>query len=282
MDLNAMATFLRTRRDRVRPGDVGLATGPRRRVPGLRRDEVAYLAGASTDYYTQLERGSAQPSEQMLAVLARALRLSTDERDYLFRVAGRLRPSGGGPAAHVQPGMLDLLERLGNTPAMIITDLHVTLVQNPLARALLGPSPQATGLRASFLYRWFTEPDSRRVYPEDEHDHHSDAFVADLRAVVGRRGKETDVAEIVDNLLHYSEEFTRLWQQQDVAVRRQDRKRIVQAQLGVLDLNCLRLESEDGQQRLLWFTAPPGSESAEQLELLSVVGLQDFDPEPQR
>lgn len=275
-----MAGFLRNRRDRVRPQDVGLPVGPRRRVPGLRRDEVAHLAGASTDYYTQLERGTAQPSEQMLAALSRALRLTHDERDYLFRLAGRPEPAPTGLAAHVQPGLLDLVDRLAGTPAMVITDLHVTLVQNPLARALLGPPVQAAGPRASFLYRWFTEPDSRQIYPAAEHDHHSQAFVADLRAVVGRRGHDADVRAIVDNLLRYSEEFAVLWERQDVAVRRRDRKRIVHPQLGVLDLNCLTLLSEDAQQRLLWFTAPPGTAAVEQLELLSVIGIQDFDPRP--
>ncbi|WP_225729822.1 MULTISPECIES: helix-turn-helix domain-containing protein [unclassified Nocardia] len=278
MDLDALATFLRSRRDRVRPEDVGLPSGPRRRVTGLRRDEVAHLAGASTDYYTQLERGAAQPSEQMLAALARALRLTHDERDYLFRLAGRPLPLPSGPGAHVQPGMLDLLDRLERTPAMVITDLHAVLVQNPLAQALLGPPIQARGLRASFLYRWFTEPDSRRIYPEQEHEHHSRVFVADLRAVVGRRGHDADVRSVVDNLLRYSEEFAALWEQQDVAVRRDDRKRIAHPQLGVLELNCLTLVSEDGRQRLLWFTAPPGTAAVEQLGLLSVIGLQNLGP----
>ncbi|WP_093787289.1 helix-turn-helix domain-containing protein [Actinacidiphila guanduensis] len=282
MDLDAMAAFLRNRRDRVRPADVGLPTGPRRRVPGLRRDEVAQLAGASTDYYTQLERGTAQPSEQMLAALARALRLGHDERDYLFRQAGRPLPPTSGAAAHVQPGMLDLLDRLESTPAMVITDLHVTLVQNPLARALLGPPIEAKGLRASFLYRWFTEPDARLIYPEAEHTHHSRVFVADLRSVVGRRGSDPDVRSVVTNLLRYSAEFAALWQQQDVAVRREDRKRIIHPQLGVLDLNCLNLVSEDGHQRFLWFTAPPGTEAVEQLELLSVIGLQHMAPDTDR
>jgi len=278
MDLDALGSFLRRRRDRVRPEDVGLPVGRRRRVPGLRRDEVALLAGASTDYYIQLERGDAQPSEQMLAALSRALRLSNDERDYLFQLAGRPLPSASGPAAHVAPAMLDLLDRMETTPAMVITDLHVTLIQNPLARALLGAPVAASGPRASFLYRWFTEPEARRIYPGSEHDHHTRALVADLRAVVGRLGQDSDVRSIVDNLLRYSEEFAELWEQQDVAVRRTDRKRIVCPGLGVLDLNCLALHSEDGRQRLLWFTAPPGTEAVEQLELLSVIGLQKFAP----
>jgi transcriptional regulator with XRE-family HTH domain len=279
VDLAEMGTFLRSRRERVRPADVGLPSGPRRRVPGLRRDEVAQLAGASTDYYIQLERGEAQPSEQMLAALARALRLNGDERDHVFRLAGRPTPPPTGPAAHVQPAMLDLLDRLVGTPAAVITDLHVVLVQNPLARALLGPAPETRGLRASFLYRWFTEPESRTIYPPEEHEHHSQVFVADLRAVVGRRGHDPDVARTVTQLLRYSPEFAELWERHDVAVRRNDRKRIVHPTLGILDLNCLTLHSEDGQQRLLWFTPPPGTSAADQLELLSVIGLQHLEPD---
>ncbi|ONI78528.1 transcriptional regulator [Kribbella sp. ALI-6-A] len=279
MDLDSLGSFLRKRRDQVRPQDVGLPVGSRRRVPGLRRDEVALLAGASTDYYTQLERGDAQPSEQMLAALCRALRLSHDERNYLFHLAGRPLPAATSPSAHVPPAMLDLLDRLQTTPAMVITDLHVTLVQNPLARALLGAPVATKGPRDSFLYRWFTEPEARAIYREAEHEHHTLALVADLRAVVGRRGWDADVRGLVDNLLRYSEEFAELWERQDVAVRRNDRKRIVCPPVGVIDLNCLALHSEDGLHRLLWFTAPPGTESVEQLELLSVIGLQQLEPE---
>lgn len=278
MDLAALGSFLRNRRDRVRPQDVGLLAGPRRRVPGLRRDEVAHLASASTDYYTQLERGTAQPSEQMLAAIARALRLSNDERDYLFRLAGRPLPSASGLSAHIQPGLLDLLDRLDTTPAMVITDLHMTLVQNPLAQALLGAPPEARGMEASFVYRWFTESDCRQIYPLEDHDHHSRVFVADLRAVVGRRGEDPDVSAMITSLLERSDEFTEIWERQDVAVRRNDRKRIVHPQLGILELNCLNLFSEDARQRLLWFTAPAGSDVGEQLQLLSVIGVQELAP----
>lgn len=131
MDLHALGTFLRSRRERLRPDDVGLPHGPRRRVPGLRRDEVARLADASVDYYTELEQGGgSQPSGLMLAALARALRLDADERDHLYLLAGRPLPSETGRAAHVHPGMLDLLTRLEGTPARVNNDLHITLVQN--------------------------------------------------------------------------------------------------------------------------------------------------------
>jgi transcriptional regulator with XRE-family HTH domain len=281
MNLAELGAFLRSRRDRIRPTDVGLPDGPRRRVPGLRREEVAQLAEASVDYYIELERGGAQPSEQMAAALARALRLDADERDHLYHLAGRPVPPSGGPASHVHPGMLDLLDRLTGTPAQVITDLHVTLVQNPLAVALLGPAPAATGMRASYVHRWFTEPVSRKLYPEPDWPHQSWTFVADLRAAIARRsGSERQEADaLVADLLRSSAEFTALWERHDIAVRRSDRKRIVHPHLGVVEVNCLALFGEDGRQRLLWFTPVIGTGAAEQLELLSVLGTQDLEPD---
>ncbi|MEV5411134.1 helix-turn-helix transcriptional regulator [Thermopolyspora sp. NPDC052614] len=285
MDLREFGEFLRSRRDRIQPGEVGLPAGTRRRVPGLRRDEVAMLAGASTDYYNQLEQGrGAQPSEQMVAALARALRLTADERSHLFLLAGRPVPPPHGLSAHVHPGMLDLLGRLPTTPAAVITDLHATLVQNRLATALLGPIGTAKGHEASFVYRWFTDPEARSRYHPDEHDHQSRVFVADLRAVSGRRGGDEEVTTLIDTLLSSSAEFADLWAHQEVAVRRKDRKRLMHPELGVIELDCLSLLSEDGTQRLLWFTPPVGSDSAEKLALLNVLGSQDItaDPSPTR
>ncbi|GHF17257.1 DNA-binding protein [Streptomyces spiralis] len=281
MNLPELGAFLRTRRDRIRPAEVGLPTGPRRRVPGLRREEVAQLAGLSADYYTELERGSAkngvQPSTQTLAALARALRLNGDERDHLFHLAERpVPPSAHGPSAHVQPALLGLLDRLSNTPVRVITDLHETLVENDLALTLLGKSPAHRGPEASFVYRWFTDPQAREIYPPEDHPHHSRVFVADLQAAAARRGRDAEVTKMVAVLRRRSQEFAALWDTHDVAVRRMDHKRIVHPLLGVIELDCYNLLSEDGRQRLLWFTAPPGSPGAEQLELLSVVGTQEL------
>lgn len=281
MNLPELGAFLRTRRDRIRPADVGLPQGPRRRVPGLRREEVAQLAGLSADYYTELERGStksgAQPSAQTLAALARALRLTGDERDHLFHLAERpIPPTAHGPSAHVQPALLGLLDRLSTTPVRVITDLHETLVENDLARNLLAPSPARRGPAAGFVYRWFTDPQARALYPADDHPQHSRAFVADLRAAAARRGRDAQVAGMVAALRRRSEEFAALWDTGDVAVRPMDRKRIVHPSLGIVELDCNSLLSEDGRQRLLWFTAPPGSRGAEQLELLAVIGAQDL------
>jgi transcriptional regulator with XRE-family HTH domain len=281
VNLAELGAFLKSRRDRIRPADVGLPTGPRRRVPGLRRDEVAQLAGASVDYYIELERGAgAQPSEQMLAALARALRLTLDERNHVYHLAGRPVPPAGSGASHVHPGMLDLLDRLQNTPAQVITDLHVPLLQNRLAVALLGPAPRVSGMRASMVYRWFAEPAARGIYPEADHPHHAETFVADLRAAAARRGgRDEECTTMVAELLRRSSEFAELWERYDVAVRRSDQKRIVHPSLGVIDVNCLNLLSEDGRQRLLWFSPVIGTDAVEKLELLSVLGTQDLAPD---
>ncbi|MET8459364.1 helix-turn-helix transcriptional regulator [Streptomyces parvulus] len=277
-----LGAFLRSRRERIRPADVGLPSGPRRRVPGLRREEVAQLAGASVDYYNELERGAgSQPSEQMIAALARALRLSADERDYLYRLADRPVPVQGGAASHVHPGMLDLLGRMTSTPAQVITDLHVTLVQNPLAVALLGDQSGLRGPRASFVHRWFTEPAARELYPEADHAAQSRAFVADLRAAAARRdARDPEAGTMIRTLLGLSPEFAALWADHDVAVRRDDRKRLNHPTLGLIEVNCLNLFSEDGRQRLLWFTPAVGTESAGLLELLAVVGTQEVVEAP--
>ena len=268
-----MGGFLKSRRDRLNPRDLGLHDGPRRRVSGLRRDEVATLAGASVDYYAQLEQGrGAQPSEQMLAALARALHLTLDERNHLYHLAGRALPATGSPNAHVHPGMLDLLDRLTATPAQIISDLSVTLVQNPMAVALLGWPKHTSGLQASFLYQWFTDPEARSRYHPGEHRHQSEVFVADLRAVTARRSSDHLVTDLTSHLLDQSQEFADLWAQQQVAIRRLDRKTVLHPTLGSLELNCLNLLSEDNTQRLLWFTPVPGSSTVEKLELLRVVG----------
>ncbi|ARQ70607.1 helix-turn-helix transcriptional regulator [Streptomyces marincola] len=281
MNLPELGAFLRTRRDRIRPAEVGLPHGPRRRVPGLRREEVAQLAGLSADYYTELERSSAkngvQPSTQTLAALARALRLNADERDHLFHLAERpIPPSAHGPSTHVQPALLGLMDRLSNTPARVITDLHETLVENDLALTLLGKSPAHRGPAASFVYRWFTDPQARERYPSEDHPHHSRVFVTDLRAAAARRGRDAEVTRMIAVLRRRSQEFAALWDTHDVAVRRMAHKKIVHPALGIIELDCYNLLSEDGRQRLLWFTAPPGSLGAEQLELLSVIGTEDL------
>jgi hypothetical protein len=213
----------------------------------------------------------------MIAALARALRLTADERDHLYHLADRPVPPDSGPVSHVHPGMLDLIQRMPSTPAQVITDLHVTLVQNPLAVALLGDQSGLRGPRASFVHRWFTEPEARAMYPEEDHATQSRSFVADLRAAAARRdARDGEAREMIDTLLRLSPEFARLWDEHDVAFRRKDRKRLNHPLLGLLEVNCLNLFSEDGRQRLLWFTPAVGTESADLLNLLEVVGTQEL------
>jgi len=144
MDRAQLADFLRSRREAIQPGDVGITRGPRRRTSGLRREEVAQLTGMSTDYYARLEqqRGP-QPSEQMVAAMARGLRLTLDERDHLFRLAGHTAPTRVRRSDHVSPTLMKVLDRLDDTPAQVMSDLGETLVQNRLAVALLGIKPSS-------------------------------------------------------------------------------------------------------------------------------------------
>jgi transcriptional regulator with XRE-family HTH domain len=278
-----MAEFLRSRRAALRPDDVGLPVGARRRAPGLRREEVAALAAMSTDYYTRLEqRRGPQPSEQLLAALARALRLTTGERDYLFRVAGRTPPTGVSTSTHVAPALLRVLDRLDDTPAMILSNLGEALVQNRLAAALLGDASGYTGLARSDIYRWFTDPTARERYPEDDRDRQSRALVANLRAAHGSMGASSRAGELVTALHRASPEFTELWARQEVATRFGDHKTLIHPQLGPIELDCQVLFTEDQSQALLVLTAPPRSEGFEKLRLLAVLGTERFADDPTR
>ncbi|MFI1989916.1 helix-turn-helix transcriptional regulator [Actinoplanes sp. NPDC020271] len=271
MDREQLAHFLRTRREALQPEDVGLPRGPRRRTGGLRREEVAALAGMSADYYGRIEQQRGPlPSDQMLASLARALHLSLEERDHLFRLAGHPTPRRSLRDDHISPGMMRILDRLGDTPAMIMSRFGETLRQTPMALALFGDETRHTGLARSTVYRWFTDPSSRAVYPERDHPTHARYFTANLRRAYtadpkGRAG------EIVSALLAVSPEFARIWGEHQVGLTHVDRKTLVHPQLGELELWCQNLYDPEQEQALLVFTAAPGSESYEKLQLLAAV-----------
>ncbi|MCS0499873.1 helix-turn-helix transcriptional regulator [Protaetiibacter mangrovi] len=284
MDRSSLAAFLRRRRETLRPEDVGLPPGARRRAPGLRREEVAQLALMSTDYYTRLEqqRGP-QPSTQMLASLARALRLTADERDYLFRMAGHTVPDRLSAADHVAPALQRVFDRLSDTPALVISLLGETLVQNELAAALLGDHSGARGWERVEAYRWFMRPDTDRArYPEADHARHSRALASGLRAASGALGPRSRAAELVEVLLPRSAEFAELWERQEVAQRFADHKILVHPEVGPIELDCQTLFTEDRSQALLVLTAEPRSEAEEKLRLLAVLGRQEFASTPGR
>ena len=277
MDRAALASFLRSRREALRPEDIGLPPGPRRRAQGLRREEVATLAAMSTDYYTRLEqqRGP-QPSEQMLSSLARALRLTNAECKYLFQVAGRNSPSPVSASTHVAPALLRVLDRLDDTPALILSNLGETLVMNRMAKALFGDLTVHTGMARSEIYRWFTMPDERLRYPEDDRDRQSRAQVANLRAAYGSMGARSRAGEIVRALRKASAEFAELWERQEVGKRFEDHKTLTHPELGPIEVDCQVLFTEDQSQMLLVLTAPPRTEGYEKLQLLGVLGNERF------
>ena len=277
MDRGALADFLRRRREALQPQEVGLPIGARRRTRGLRREEVAALAAMSTDYYTRLEqqRGP-QPSEQMLASLARALRLTSDERDYLFQIAGHSAPTPAAAATHVAPALLRVLDRLSDTPALILSNLGETLVQNRMADALFGDKSGYTGLARSEIYRWFTDPAERQRYPEHDRDRQSRAQVANLRAAYGSMGPRSRAGELARALRKASPEFAGLWERHEVARRFEDHKILIHPELGPIEVDCQVLFTEDQSQALLVLTAPPRTEGFEKLQLLGVVGQQRF------
>jgi transcriptional regulator with XRE-family HTH domain len=281
VDRGQLADFLRRRRERLTPADVGLPAGVRRRTPGLRREEVAQLAGMSTDYLARLEQSRGpQPSTQVLAALARALRLTDDERDHLYYLAGRTPPAFHRPNAHVSPGLLHVLDHLTDSAAFVLSDLGATLVQNPVAIALQGDESHPEGLDCYAIWRWFTHPATRAMSPEEDWPTHSRTYVADLRATAARRHGDPDVVELVEQLTAVSDEFTALWTEHEVAVRRADRKRIIHPEVGMLDLLCEVLVGASGDQFLVVLFARPGTDAREKLDLLRTIGTQDLTAAP--
>ncbi|GAB2804196.1 helix-turn-helix transcriptional regulator [Actinoallomurus bryophytorum] len=273
MDRVRLAGFLRTRREALQPEDVGLPRGQRRRTGGLRREEVAALCGMSADYYSRIEqqRGP-NPSEQMLAAIARGLRLSPDERDQLFRLAGHAVPRRVLRDDHINPGVMRILDRLEDTPAQVMSHLGETLRQTRLAVALLGDESGYTGMARSLHFRWFTDPVSRFVYPEEDHPMHGRLIAAGLYAAYARDGNGSRAAAMVEVLLAASPEFAAIWREHPVMGPYCEPTRIQHPQFGVLELNRQTLVDPDRSQALLVFTAVPGSESHEKLQLLSAAG----------
>ncbi|WP_328527988.1 helix-turn-helix transcriptional regulator [Nocardioides sp. NBC_00368] len=273
IDRDGLADFLRRRRALVRPADVGLPDGVRRRTPGLRREEVAILAGVSTDHYTRLEqaRGSA-PSAQVVKAIARALQCDEDQRDHLYYLAGMTPPPRRG---HVRPGLIALANRLTDLPVVICTDLGEVVFFNPLAELLLAHLVGEGERGSNMVWRWFTDR-AFRAMPEEDWPRISAAHVSDLRATYARRSGDTDVTSLVEDLLAASEEFRRLWERHEVGVRRTDRKTFLHPRVGAVTVRCEVLVTEGHEVQLLAHFPAEGTDAAEKLELLGVIGTQAF------
>ncbi|MGA4508127.1 helix-turn-helix transcriptional regulator [Propionibacteriaceae bacterium G1746] len=282
IDRSELAAFLRRNRDRVRPEDVGLPTGLRRRTPGLRREEVALMAGISVDYVVRLEQGRGPvPSTSVLESLARTLRLVPAERDALFHLAGGTPPGPGLIPMHVRPSVLRLIDRLHDLPVILLSAKGDVLAWNTLSCALHGdwsalPPARRNVLRMRFLPKPTTMPASTVGANPTEAAATAAMMVASLRTTAARYPDDTSLKTLVAELLAGSAEFARLWESGAVGGVRTHAKSVIHPELGPLRLDCDSLEVPDDDQQLIVFSAAPGTHEADALALLRVIGTQQL------
>ena len=275
MDKRELGAFLRSRRERLRPEDVGLPSGPRRRTPGLRREEVAVLAHISTEYYVRLEQGRApRPSGEVLAGIAGALRLTDAESDHLHFLAGTAPIRTGLHRRDVRPSVLQLLERLPQTAAIVVSAAFEVLAWNDLAAALMEDfavlTPRDRNLaRKAFLGR--ARPEARLYGVSDlaEFRHH---VVMALRSALARYPADPAVTGLVEELRDGSAEFARLWERHDVQAAPTLTKSFQHPAVGRITVDCDSLELTGRDQHLVLYTAPHGSPGADALALLAMLG----------
>lgn len=278
MDRQALADFLRSRRERVRPEDVGLPRGHRRRTPGLRREEVAQLAYISVDHYTRLEQARGRrPSRRVLGGIARALRLTDQERARLFQLAGeREENEAAGPARDVQPSTLNLIDRLTDAAAIVVDPTCRVLAWNALAAALFEDfSALAPGEERNLIRRYFLHPDpDRRHYGMGASERFAVTAVSYLRMAATRYPGSREIRSLVAELLAGSEHFARLWHSQEFRIDRHLRQTVWHPRVGAIELDFDVLTVPDQEQQVLIFTAEPGSPAYRSLQLLKVIGTQ--------
>ncbi|WP_329445153.1 helix-turn-helix transcriptional regulator [Streptomyces canus] len=280
MDRQELADFLRSRRERITPADVGLPAGPRRRTPGLRREEVAQLAYISTEYYARLEQARApRPSLEVLAQVARALRLSDAERDHLHHLAGTPQGPPPGPSREVRQSIVDLLDRLPQAAAIVISATYEVIAWNDLAAALMEDFSALPRRDRNLVRRAFIgpHPEGRRLYGVSDGEEFALSSVQRLRAASARYPDDRELTALVAELLDGSEEFARLWAAHDVESRPTLCKTFDHPVVGPVAVNCDVLDIADRDQHVVIYTATPGSPSEEALRLLSVVGTQRLD-----
>jgi transcriptional regulator with XRE-family HTH domain len=277
-----LGATIRAWRDRLAPAAAGLPPGGTRRSPGLRREEVASLAGISVDYLIRLEQGrAANPSEQVLASLARALRLTPDERDHLYRRAGHAPPSRASISAHLTPGVQRLIDRLADA-AVGVYDASWTLIAwNPTWAALMGdPSPH-TGRDRNLVWRYFTGAPgaaSRVVRTTGERAGWERSMAADLRDAAGRYPDDAGLRALIADLRRSSRRFREVWQEHQVGAHHADRKTVSHPEVGPLTLDCDVLMVAGSDLRIVVYTTEPGSQDATKLALVATIGLQGLAP----
>ncbi|MFC8830449.1 helix-turn-helix transcriptional regulator [Streptomyces sp. NPDC057137] len=262
-------------RDRVAPEAAGLATGGHRRAPGLRREELAMLAGISVDYVTRLEQGrAANPSTQVVEALARALRLAGAEREHLFRLAGLAPPGPRTVPAYITPSVQRMLDRLAGTPVAVYDASLTLLTANPPYAALMGDPSGRRGNRRNSVWRHFLGPGTRARHTPESLRLFETALVADVRTAVGRYPADQRLRRLVAELRADSDRFAELWDSGAVGHHEAARKTIDHPQVGPVTLDCDVLTVATSDLRVMIYTAEPGTEDAERLALLMVLGTQ--------
>jgi transcriptional regulator with XRE-family HTH domain len=277
MDKHALGRFLRLHRERLMPATAGLPAAGPRRTPGLRREEVAQLAHISTQYYTRLEQARGPyPSRRVLAALGRALRLNDAERDHLYTLGGQLAEPPG-PSADVPDRILDLIERLPDTAAVVLDARYDVLAWNPLAAALLEDFSAQPRRERNMIRRYFLHPDTnRRHYGISDGGDFGVFAAGHLRAAAARYPDDPATQSLVRDLLRDSPEFAALWPSPEVSAERHLNKTVDHPQVGPITLTCDILVVPERDQHVVLFTAEAGTPAHDALRLLSVVGLQQL------
>lgn len=273
MDRKGLATALAAWRARLAPADVGLPAGTRRRTPGLRREEVAQLAGISVDYVSRMEQGrGAHPSASVLGALARALRLDETERDHLYTLAGVRAPDADSVPSLVRPSVRRLLDRFADLPAVLLDAKGTVLAWNPLAAALLGDFSKWPVEERNLLWQRFLG-DHDPVAHDDEAATDL-VLVGELQTVAARYPADPELRSLIAKLRKGSRRFAVLWEQQIPAYRHTATKQVVHPELGRIELNCDALVVPETDQKIVIYSAEPGSPGAQALDLLRVIGIQ--------
>lgn len=275
MDKKELGAFLRSRRERLRPQDVGLPSGARRRTPGLRREEVAVLAHISTEYYVRLEQGRApRPSGEVLAGIAGALRLTDAESGHLHTLAGTAPVRTGLHRRDVRPSILALLERLPQTAAFVTSTMFDVLAWNDLAAALMEDFGALRPQDRNLARKAFLAPtrDGAPLYGISDAVGFQQHAVMQLRATLARYPSDPAVTGLIAELREGSTEFARLWDRHDVQGAPMLTKTFRHPVVGKITVDCDSLALTDRDQHLVLYTAPLGSPDAEALALLNVLG----------
>jgi transcriptional regulator with XRE-family HTH domain len=269
-----LGSALRRWRDQVVPEMVGLPTSGRRRAKGLRREELAQLAGISVDYVTRLEQGRAShPSTQVIEALSRALRLSSDGRSHLFRLAGLVPPGPDTVSEYITPSVRRMLDRLTGSPVAVFDAAWTQLLANPLYTALMG---EWHGSDRNAVWRTFLGRGTRVRHTPESRAALRAGQVADLRRTASQYPADQRVRQLIAELRANSAEFDQLWESGAVGPHQSARKTIDHPEVGALTLDCDILSVAGSDLRIMIYTAEPGSQDAERLALLAVIGTQAF------